>query len=512
MRGDENNDGKDDSSKAVLPLLMGGIWKGGTKDYKLEPISPRAAKPGESVWIYNSKSGNANFSEEVGKEVLWAANELGVNPNDLAACISFESAGSFSPDQKNLDGGAAIGLIQFLSPSLNQMEKYLAVANGKSAAAKIRAAEVQKYGWEAGKLTRASLMVMSVQEQMRYVVLHFKAHLLESGSGLSALYQKIIAPFSKADSMYVKGTSNYAQNKGLDANKNGVITADEAASVIEGNGNVREYFTPKTEENQSMQAQETRTKPEVIKPTEQTYTVTTMNSNKKVSIKATQLSMQGAYPTALESIDFQPTRIVNPATATALADVRGVSVDKLERSAPQTATEFLAVGADYANLQSNGVYQVHTGWDLNVAGDKQLNKPTFCAADGVVVFTGSVSGFKKIIVVYHPQLQRWTRYAHVKSYSVTEGQIIKAGEELGTIGNADGQQAPHLHFDVIKRLESAEMWNGVSRNDPRTKNDERDYNNDGHFDVNDRIEFVKDHYEDPQAFFAKVGVAIPEKK
>ncbi len=45
-RKDENNDGKDDSSKAALPLLIGGMWKGGAKDYKLEPISPSAAKPG----------------------------------------------------------------------------------------------------------------------------------------------------------------------------------------------------------------------------------------------------------------------------------------------------------------------------------------------------------------------------------------------------------------------------------------------------------------------------------
>ncbi len=39
---DENNDGKDDSSKAELPLLIGGIWKGGSKEYKLEPITPQA--------------------------------------------------------------------------------------------------------------------------------------------------------------------------------------------------------------------------------------------------------------------------------------------------------------------------------------------------------------------------------------------------------------------------------------------------------------------------------------
>jgi hypothetical protein len=48
---DENNDGKDDSSKSALPLLIGGVWKGGTKEYKLEPISPTltAAKSGLSA-------------------------------------------------------------------------------------------------------------------------------------------------------------------------------------------------------------------------------------------------------------------------------------------------------------------------------------------------------------------------------------------------------------------------------------------------------------------------------
>jgi hypothetical protein len=38
---DENNDGKDDSSKTALPLLIGGVWKGGVREYKLEPISPK---------------------------------------------------------------------------------------------------------------------------------------------------------------------------------------------------------------------------------------------------------------------------------------------------------------------------------------------------------------------------------------------------------------------------------------------------------------------------------------
>jgi hypothetical protein len=84
--------------------------------------------------------------------------------------------------------------------------------------------------------------------------------------------------------------------------------------------------------------------------------------------------------------------------------------------------------------------------------------------------------------------------------------------QIGVIGNAEKAQPAHLHFDVTKRFETPGMWNGVSRDDTKTKQDERDYNHDGHFTVEDRINYVKDHYEDPQAFFARVGVAIPEPK
>ncbi len=45
---DENNDGRDDSSQAALPLLIGGLWKGGKKDYKLEPVSPTASTKGQA--------------------------------------------------------------------------------------------------------------------------------------------------------------------------------------------------------------------------------------------------------------------------------------------------------------------------------------------------------------------------------------------------------------------------------------------------------------------------------
>jgi murein DD-endopeptidase MepM/ murein hydrolase activator NlpD len=507
---DENNDGKDDSSKTALPLLIGGVWKGGKKEYKLEPITPQASTGG--AWVYNPKSGNKNFTPEVATEVLWAAGELEVNPNDLAACMSFESGGSFDPAQKNLGGGAAVGLIQFLPPSLEQMRRYI----GLGVRNKSIADEIKKYSWDSSKLNRASLIAMTVKEQMRYVVLHFKAHNLKPGSTFVEMYQKILAPNADPNAMYVKGSAGYRDNEPLDKNGDDKITAAEAASVIEDRGHVRDYFTPGTEDAASVaqkqntpQSQSATANPNASQQQQdpnQVYTVTTLTDKKKIQVKASQMSMQGAYPTDIDTINWQPTSIASPKTAEALSEVRGTTV-KLGDEKPQTGTEFLASGQDYANLRSGGVKQVHTGWDLNVVGDDNLKKPAYFAADGVVVFVGDLAGFRKTIVVYHPQLNRWTRYGHLEKYSVAEGAIVKAGQQLGTIGDANGtQKDAHLHFDVIKNLKSAGMWNGASG----VKNG--DYNEDGKYDVDDRIEYVKENYEDPAAFFVKVGVTIPSKK
>jgi hypothetical protein len=65
---------------------------------------------------------------------------------------------------------------------------------------------------------------------------------------------------------------------------------------------------------------------------------------------------------------------------------------------------------------------------------------------------------------------------------------------------------PFFYSDVITNFRSG-MWIGVN-----SVKAGGDYDKDGDFDVDDRIEYVKENYEDPAAFFVKVGVTIPSKK
>ncbi|WP_236452116.1 hypothetical protein, partial [Escherichia coli] len=61
---------------------------------------------------YKSKA----FTPEKAASIARVAKNIGVNPNDLAAVISFETGGTFSPSKRN-PNSSATGLIQFMAGS-----------------------------------------------------------------------------------------------------------------------------------------------------------------------------------------------------------------------------------------------------------------------------------------------------------------------------------------------------------------------------------------------------------
>ncbi len=499
---DANNDGIHDVTGEHLPLLLGGVWlnpKTGVK-YELEPIpfgtnatetkttnATQAGAKGNGLdWWQASiaKEGMPkSFTAEVANCVLWAANELGVNPNDLAACIAFESGDSFAPDKRNAGGGGAVGLVQFTKNGIDGMQEYLRNRENTDK----RRNEILAYAWDVRKLDREALMAMAVTEQIRYVVLYFKANKLQPGASLAQIYKTILAPYADENSLYDKKKSPdaYAVNSNLDLDKDGIITAEEAVGKITNNGHVRDYFTKNN--NQGV------------------FIVKTRQSNKFISVTKDQLPDTGVFPVDKDQIEWQPTSLVSTETINALAEVRETTTKDLERDASQTATEFLATKRDYGNLTTgkDGIYQVHSGWDINAKADEQGKQPGYCALAGVVVHAGIAGEFGNTVIVYHPQKKLHTRYGHLKSISVKEGDVVRAHQQLGIIGNTSGGATfgPHLHFDVIKDLENIGMWNGNG-----------DYDKDGDKDdLQDRIEYVKTRYEDPQKFFADTGVEIPKK-
>ena len=102
----------------------------------------------------------------------------------------------------------------------------------------------------------------------------------------------------------------------------------------------------------------------------------------------------------------------------------------------------------YTNPGS-GKEAYHTGDDLNYdGGDYGLE--FYSPADGIVTFSQSAPVWGKVLVIRHddPLGTIFTRYAHMKDVFVSEGDTVKKGQKIGTVGDGDGLFGAHLHHDV----------------------------------------------------------------
>lgn len=79
--------------------------------------------------------------------------------------------------------------------------------------------------------------------------------------------------------------------------------------------------------------------------------------------------------------------------------------------------------------------------------DGALGQPVVAAADGKVVYTGSgLRGYGQLVIVNHAR--GWlTAYGHNSAVLVSEGEQVRAGQRIASMGLGPGQQ-PQLYFEV----------------------------------------------------------------
>jgi len=163
------------------------------------------ANAGTVILCWGSK-----VSQRFRDRVVEICRELGAVPDQLMACMAFESNLTFSPRIRNAAGSGAVGLIQFMPDTAHAL----------------------------GTSTE-ELLMMTAEDQLEWVrkyFLHSKGKL----KTLSDLYMAILWPagvgkpesyvlFDQADPKHPK---RYLQNKGLDFNKDGKITKAEASAKV----------------------------------------------------------------------------------------------------------------------------------------------------------------------------------------------------------------------------------------------------------------------------------------
>lgn len=104
-------------------------------------------------------------------------------------------------------------------------------------------------------------------------------------------------------------------------------------------------------------------------------------------------------------------------------------------------------GLSYGWYQNSGSEQgiFHPGIDLLA----EVGTPVLSVEVGTVAFASQQDVYGNLVVINHPG-GRQTRYAHLNSLSVREGQQVQPGDALGIVGStgAPDLEQPHLHFEV----------------------------------------------------------------
>jgi len=104
-----------------------------------------------------------------------------------------------------------------------------------------------------------------------------------------------------------------------------------------------------------------------------------------------------------------------------------------------------AISSDFGWRQDpiHGQARFHAGLDLKVAYGQEVR----AASGGVVKFAGEQSGYGTTVVVDHGDGLE-TRYAHLSSTDVRQGDMVSAGQAIARSGNSGRSTGAHLHFEV----------------------------------------------------------------
>jgi len=137
-------------------------------------------------------------------KLIEISHNLGVDPNYMISAMALETGETFSPSITNPNG--ATGLIQFTPETASELGT-----------------------------TIADLAAMTAVEQMDYVEKYFDPYrnLLAT---IEDVYMAILWPaaIGKANSwaLFSAPSAQYERNSGLDADKDGCVTKEEAAAIV----------------------------------------------------------------------------------------------------------------------------------------------------------------------------------------------------------------------------------------------------------------------------------------
>jgi len=129
-------------------------------------------------------------------------------------------------------------------------------------------------------------------------------------------------------------------------------------------------------------------------------------------------------------------------------------------SLPTAARFDFPLGSEHGAMSYNAqrfTENRHLGDDLNGIGgeNSDLGDPIYAVADGrVLLARDGGPGWGNVIIVLHAYIDNGHRkfvqsyYGHVEKILVHAGEELRRGQQIATVGTANGRYFAHVHFEM----------------------------------------------------------------
>jgi murein DD-endopeptidase MepM/ murein hydrolase activator NlpD len=97
-------------------------------------------------------------------------------------------------------------------------------------------------------------------------------------------------------------------------------------------------------------------------------------------------------------------------------------------------------------------YADHSGVDFPATP----GKPVHTTMPGKVVWAGPNGPWGNLVVVENQGYQIYL--AHLESVAVAQGQVLRYGDIVGSVGSTGNSSGPHLHYGIKQRTENGQIW------------------------------------------------------
>ncbi|WP_329025098.1 LysM peptidoglycan-binding domain-containing M23 family metallopeptidase [Streptomyces sp. NBC_00690] len=134
-----------------------------------------------------------------------------------------------------------------------------------------------------------------------------------------------------------------------------------------------------------------------------------------------------------------------PAAQSSAAQTSTAAESASEATGSGWASPLSAVGVSTSYKVSGAMWSsgYHTGIDFAAPTGTTVRS----VGPGTVVSAGWSGAYGNEVVIQHTD-GKYSQYAHLSSLSVSSGQSVSGGQQIGAVGSTGNSSGPHLHFEI----------------------------------------------------------------